>query len=645
MAAIWASKSKKDWGWGQDVGLQWVPEGTGVRYLGIQVGMVTAFKGKLINWSTCCLSLVGRILVANQVLLASMWYLAVAWNLSPAMCNQIRGIVRNFIWSEKASNARAKVKWETLVLPTAHGGLGIIDPKAQSEALLTKLFVRGLEPGGEPWKELLRHMADQVKLPVHDLGPSTHDINWMFAATKLKMPPTSLWKSILHAWMNVRPGLCKSEPINSTEILRQPVFGNPLIVNQEGKPLGLSDRNEGNSLANAGCSRVRDFWDSEEKDWKGLSALGVSSHPANKRNMDLIISSIPWDPATSNNTPSACEWISKKEARQTGPPQWIYQVVETAQSTANVLEFRKISRTGRIQTTGTRPSTIPLEGYEPVRILAQEKYGATFRLAKDLPILGKKPLLYWILGLRFISDLQWDLGDWHWQQTHKLGDAPFFEYSSKRGYQNARKPHHPPRIIDFIQSLNLRNSTTAQVVARMWHNACPRKVGALIWLTLNKGLPVGTWFETMGLPATCKGYDQDLPESAQHCLWNAPPPAKLGTLSVVSGPNGRRPTASPSLGPSSFWGKRSSKRRTTPRTSKATTLAASLTDVNRSTYSEAFFSTTSGPKDAAGTSTDNTPSTPSRKSYSNPGRPRPRWAWPPGTPSSLLARIGVRISN
>jgi hypothetical protein len=286
--------------------------------------MVTALKGKLINWSTCRLSLAGRILVANQVLLASMWYMVAAWNPNPAMCCQIRGIVRNFIWSGKASNARAKVKWETLVLPTAQGGLGIIDPKVQSEALLAKLFIKGLTLGGEPWKELLRHRANQVRLPVHGLGPSTQDINWMFVATKLKRPPTSLWKSILHAWMSVRPGLCKSEPTNSAETLRQPVFGNPLVVNQEGKPLGLSGRSERNSLANAGCSRVRDFWDTEEKEWKGLSALGVSFHPINRRNRDIIIANIPWDPATSNNVPSAGEWISKKEAGQTSPPEWVY---------------------------------------------------------------------------------------------------------------------------------------------------------------------------------------------------------------------------------------------------------------------------------------------------------------------------------
>jgi hypothetical protein len=99
-----------------------------------------------------------------------------------------------------------------------------------------------------------------------------------------------------------------------------------------------------------------------------------------------------------------------------------------------------------------------------------------------------------------------------------MGDAPFFGYSSKRGYQNARKTHHSPGIIDFIQNLNLRNSTTAQIVARMWHNTRPCKVGALIWLTLNRRLPVGTWLQTMGLQATCKGCDQGPPESAQHCL-------------------------------------------------------------------------------------------------------------------------------
>jgi hypothetical protein len=70
------------------VGLQWILESKGVRYLGIQVRFhlpteanfdkrMVALKGKLINWSTCHLSLAKKVLVTNQVLLASMWYLAV----------------------------------------------------------------------------------------------------------------------------------------------------------------------------------------------------------------------------------------------------------------------------------------------------------------------------------------------------------------------------------------------------------------------------------------------------------------------------------------------------------------------------------------------------------------------------------------
>jgi len=57
-------------------------------------------------------------------------------------------------------------------------------------------------------------------LSVHRLGPATEEINWLFAATKLKRPPTSLWKSILSAWMNVRPGLSKTEPTNVAKVLR-----------------------------------------------------------------------------------------------------------------------------------------------------------------------------------------------------------------------------------------------------------------------------------------------------------------------------------------------------------------------------------------------------------------------------------------
>jgi len=90
-AAIWANKKERTWQWGTKVSLKWLPEGEGTRYLGVLVGshlppeanfdkMMLALKSKFIARSHNLLSLAGRILVANQVLLASMWYLAACWN-------------------------------------------------------------------------------------------------------------------------------------------------------------------------------------------------------------------------------------------------------------------------------------------------------------------------------------------------------------------------------------------------------------------------------------------------------------------------------------------------------------------------------------------------------------------------------------
>ncbi len=169
------------------------------------------------------------------------------------------GVIRNFIWGGKDAPTRAKVKWDTLALPTTLGRLGVTDPKSQSEALLAKLFIRGLAPGGEPWKELVRHKADQTRLPVHGKGPSNADLNWLPTAPKLKRLQCSMWKSIVGAWLNVRIGLTKSNPSTTAKILRQPLFGNSSILSASDTPLGISGQREGCAFAQSGCSRIKDL--------------------------------------------------------------------------------------------------------------------------------------------------------------------------------------------------------------------------------------------------------------------------------------------------------------------------------------------------------------------------------------------------
>jgi hypothetical protein len=73
-------------------------------------------------------------------------------------------------------------------------------------------------------------------------------------------------------------------------------------------------------------------------------------------------------------------------------------------------------------------------------------------------------------------------------------------------------------MLAFLQSLNLRNTTNSQIIARLYHNTRPCKVGTFIWLTLNQGLPVGTWLHLMGIIPHCKVYDSNMEESPQHYM-------------------------------------------------------------------------------------------------------------------------------
>jgi hypothetical protein len=124
------------------------------------------------------------------------------------------------------------------------------------------------------------------------------DINWLFAAPKLKQTKCLFWKSILGFWLNVKVGLAKSELASHAEVLRQPIFNNPFILNTTGHPLGVCGLSEGRAIANSGCTRIKDFWDSEGKAWKSLQALWMTYHATNKTNREIIITNIPWNPAT-----------------------------------------------------------------------------------------------------------------------------------------------------------------------------------------------------------------------------------------------------------------------------------------------------------------------------------------------------------
>jgi hypothetical protein len=63
-------------------------------------------------------------------------------------------------------------------------------------------------------------------------------------------------------------------------------------------------------------------------------------------------------------------------------------------------------------------TTLSPEGYHPIRVFFQERHGAPYKVARELPSFTKLPLL-WIFESGFIDVLPWDLGEWHWKPPPK----------------------------------------------------------------------------------------------------------------------------------------------------------------------------------------------------------------------------------
>ena len=138
-----------------------------MRYLGCQVGinlppethiqpLLISLRKKFIFWSSKSLSLAGRLVISNQVLLSSMWYILSSWLFSISLLSKLQRLIRNFLWDfTDFKYFGPKVAWKTIIVPTSQGGLGLVDPLMQCKALLANFIVRGLLPGNKSWKMLL----------------------------------------------------------------------------------------------------------------------------------------------------------------------------------------------------------------------------------------------------------------------------------------------------------------------------------------------------------------------------------------------------------------------------------------------------------------------------------------------------------
>jgi exonuclease III len=517
---LWVAHNDRTWQWGEEAGLKWLPPGEVTRYLGYPFGlnihqrekdnrMLAQIRKHLARWSDKKLSLAGRIMVSNQVILSSIWYLASCTDILGQALKIARATVRNFMWSgRKESKARARVKWATAVLPIVRGGIKILDPQWQASALLVKLLVRGLTVGYEPWKVLVRYRVAQTRQSRRGKWPS--HANWIMNAPQLVKQGSLMWQAVMKSWSTIQSGLEQQDPASWSEIARQPLFGNRMLTNDNGIPWGMTAKSNMLWWAEKEIRSLQDIARTGGYGWQTLEELKLRRTKVVVPLYAKVLRGIPWE-ARPMPPPEPGQWLAAPE--RDGTIQQVYQILQTAPLTATVYH-----KEASEQLKHTGESQLLPEGLKEVRVV---RSGGPKRAVIDFNPKDEteEDQALWLWGNQWVSNLEWDPKEWNWRRLGILPDTNILNYTTKRGYRVALRQDNNRMSVDVeLEEAGFNSKTRAKFFNRIWHPYLPRKVSACQWLILTGGLPVGAWRERIGLPSDCQICPTGDRETLQHAF-------------------------------------------------------------------------------------------------------------------------------
>ena len=518
---LWISKNPRTWNWGEETGLKWLQQGEVTRYLGYPFGiqiaqqekdskMLSQVRKHLHRWAGSQLSLAGRIMVSNQVILSSIWYFASCMTFSNQALNLVRATIRNYMWSgKKEACPRARVRWATAVLPIVRGGVKIMDPNWQASALLVKLLVRGLNVGYEPWKTLVRYRVAQTRQSRKGRWPT--NANWIMNNQHLTKQGSPMWQGVMKAWNNIQSGLEQQDPNSWSEIMRQPLFGNRLLTNEVGIQWGTESRSNLRRLADKGFQALKDIAKGNGQGWKPFQDLNRLRRSRVITNLyTRLVASIPWE-ASPKPPHTLGQWLAFPD--DDGQFRLVYHLHKSDPIEASVYK-----RESSEQLVLIGPEAHIQEGAREVRVI--RTLGASHTTLDFNPTDATTPeQTLWMWGTQWLIELEWDPKDWMWRRLGMLPDSSVLNYTTKRGYRIALRQDNNQMGVDAeLEAAGFSSKDRAKFFNRIWHPYLPRKVSAMQWLILNEGLPVGAWRERLGHNGDCELCIPTARETLQHAF-------------------------------------------------------------------------------------------------------------------------------
>ena len=122
-------------------------------------------RSSLDKWKGRALTLLGKVLLVNTLILSPLFYLGPVYPLPPSVEKAVNRAIFSFIWSGKTELVRRSV----LVQSLDEGGLGVTNIRHKCDALYARGMGALWGDDGPPWRHFALYW---VALSLHRVFPS-----------------------------------------------------------------------------------------------------------------------------------------------------------------------------------------------------------------------------------------------------------------------------------------------------------------------------------------------------------------------------------------------------------------------------------------------------------------------------------------
>lgn len=170
------------------------------------------------KWNNLKLSLIGKKLIINQVLLSKFWYLAYVETPPTNIIQEIQTDIFNFLWNYR----KVRVNRTTVTMPIKIGGLAILDIETQCKALQCSLIAKLIRdaPLQKAWTELMLYHLNMFRNACQGINIFK---TYIQNTNKTNIPP--FYRDILRAWADFTGNEIPA-PTTLSEIYNEPLWYN-----------------------------------------------------------------------------------------------------------------------------------------------------------------------------------------------------------------------------------------------------------------------------------------------------------------------------------------------------------------------------------------------------------------------------------